>query len=131
KINRGDPSSWNRGAQPNLPISPEKFPDRPSRPGQGADWASGPAPRAGRRRPLMIATVLIIVAGIFAIGVVAGIVAVVSLGVRREDNGPFLPLEGPDRLTAGARRLTGLFVRHAPYRAGTRHDQRSDRHLLV
>ena len=60
------------------------------------------------------AVVLIIVLGIFAVGVVAGIVVVVSLGVRREDGGPFLPEAGPDQLTRGARRLTGLWVRQVP-----------------
>jgi hypothetical protein len=59
---------------------------------------------------MTLAIVLIIVLGIFAIGVAVGIVAVVSLGVRQEDLGP-LSHEGPDRLTRGARRLTGLYVR--------------------
>ncbi len=61
-----------------------------------------------------MAAVVLIILGIFAIGVVAGIVVVVSLGVRREDDGPFLAETGPDQLTRGARRLTGLYVRQAP-----------------
>jgi hypothetical protein len=61
-----------------------------------------------------MAAIVIVLLGIFVIGVVAGTIAVVCLGVRREDNGPFLPEEGPDRLTRGARRLTGLYVRQAP-----------------
>ncbi len=70
----------------------------------------------------MTAAVLIIV-GIFAIGVVAGIIVVVSLGVRREDSGPFLPEAGPDQLARGARRLTGLYVRQAPARQRDHVDQ--------
>jgi hypothetical protein len=58
----------------------------------------------------MAATVLIIALGIFAIGMVAGIVAVVSIGVNREDQGVLAEL-GPDNLTRGARRLTGLYVK--------------------
>ena len=61
-----------------------------------------------------MAAAVIIIVGIFAVGVVAGIVVVVSLGVRREDRRPFLPEAGPDQLTRGARRLTGLYVRQAP-----------------
>lgn len=60
-----------------------------------------------------MAAIVVIIVGIFAVGVVAGIV-VVSLGVRREDRRPFLPEAGPDQLTRGARRLTGLYVRQAP-----------------
>ncbi len=62
----------------------------------------------------MAAAILIIALGIFAIGVVAGIVAVVSLGVNREDRG-FLTEIGPDNLTRGARRLTGLYVKNDDY----------------
>ncbi len=70
-----------------------------------------------------MAAVVLIILGIFAVGVVAGIVVVVSLGVRREDGGPFLAEAGPDQLTRGARRLTGLYVRQAPARDRTVVDQ--------
>lgn len=62
----------------------------------------------------MASSLLIIALGIFAIGVVVGIIWVVSLGSRREDRDPFLLEEGPNNLTRGARRLTGLYVRREP-----------------
>ena len=50
---------------------------------------------------------------LIATGVVLGIVVVVSLGVRREGRGlpGALPTDAGDRVTRGARRLTGLYVR--------------------
>jgi hypothetical protein len=78
---------------------------------------------------------LIAAAGIFAIGMVAGIVAVVSHGIHREEKcfqqerrfreergiwaGPdtpeyFLAEEAPDRVSMTIRRLNGLYVRHLP-----------------
>lgn len=87
----------------------------------------------------MASSVFIFVIGIFALGVVAGIVAVVSLGSRREDRGPFLREDGPDNLTRGARRLTGLYVRREhPYHTGSESpfslgldEGRTDQDLLV
>ena len=79
----------------------------------------------------------IIAAGIFAIGIVAGVIMVVAVGIRREErifrewrrsrqaqstwDGPdqpdhFLPDAPPDRLSQGARTLTGLRIRR--YRGG-------------
>jgi hypothetical protein len=78
---------------------------------------------------------LIAAAGIFAIGMVAGIVAVVSHGIHREEkcfqqerrfreergiwagrDTPeyFLAEEAPDRVSLTIRRLNGLYVRHLP-----------------
>ena len=49
---------------------------------------------------------------LLVIGVVIGVVAVVSLGIRREDRrGSRLPVDADDRVARGARRLTGLHVR--------------------
>jgi hypothetical protein len=77
----------------------------------------------------MVAIVLIAVAGMFVLGVVAGIVAVVSYGIHREQKrlrgepgiwaGPgaqeyFLAEQAPDVVTGAARRLNGLYVRHLP-----------------
>jgi hypothetical protein len=81
----------------------------------------------------MHATELIIVAvGLFVIGAVIGLVAVASIGIRREErrfrecrrslqeqgkwlgpDGPdrFVPEEAPDAWSQGARVLTGLWVR--------------------
>jgi hypothetical protein len=80
----------------------------------------------------MASSFIVIALGIFAIGVVAGIIWVVSLGSRREDRDPFLFEEGPDNLTRGARRLTGLYVRREPADYGGPANGRStDRELLV
>jgi hypothetical protein len=78
--------------------------------------ASGPG-TAGRKKgePPMAAAILIIAVGIFAIGAVVGIIAVVSLGIKREDRNPFLQVVGPDNLTRGARFLTGLSVKNDDY----------------
>jgi hypothetical protein len=73
--------------------------------------------------------IVIIAAGIFAAGVVAGIIAVISIGIHREERrfriqqdlslggemaDVHLPQEAPDRVTGGARRLMGLYVRRQP-----------------
>jgi len=69
-------------------------------------------------------TVIIVGALIFAIGVVAGVIIIVSLGIRREER-DFLRTglismtrRAPDRVSSGARSLTGLYV-------GQRTDSRS------
>jgi hypothetical protein len=81
----------------------------------------------------MHATELTIIAvGVFVIGTAIGLVAVVSIGIRREErlfrerrrslqaqgrwlgpDGPdrFVPEEAPDPVSQGARALTGLWVR--------------------
>jgi len=79
--------------------------------------------------------VVIAAAGIFAMGIAVGIVAVVSHGIRREQKdfrqgrrdraehavlaGPeepeyFLAMEAPDAVSRAARRLNGLYIRHLP-----------------
>ena len=61
----------------------------------------------------MAATVVIIIAvAIFVAGAVAGSIAVVSVGVRREERRhDSLVRQAPDRVSQGARFLTGLYVR--------------------
>jgi hypothetical protein len=61
-------------------------------------------------------TVIIVGALIFTIGVVAGVIVIVSLGIRREER-DFLRTglismtrRAPDRVSGGARSLTGLYV---------------------
>jgi hypothetical protein len=70
----------------------------------------------------MADTLAAIAAGIFAAGVAAGIVAIVSIGIKREER-EFVrtgltrltrPASGP--VSDGARALTGLYVRQ---RTGT------------
>jgi hypothetical protein len=102
---------------------------------------------AGTRSPAIpgekhvLGIMLIAAAGIFAIGIMVGIVAVVSHGIRREDKrfqqerrfrtkhgiwaGPdapehFLAEEAPDGVSLVARRLNGLHVRRLP--SSSRHD---------
>ena len=67
-----------------------------------------------------MATALILIAlVIFVAGVAAGIIVVVSAGIRREERDLdsrreeldfTLTLQAPDRVTQGARMLTGLHV---------------------
>ena len=77
----------------------------------------------------MAAIVLVAAAGLFVLGVVAGIVAVVSYGVHREQlrlrsaqdiwADPDAPdysfaERAPDVVSGAARRLTGLYVHRLP-----------------
>jgi hypothetical protein len=78
----------------------------------------------------MASSLFIIALGIFAVGVVVGIIWVVSLGSRHEDRDPFLLEEGSNNLTRGARRLTGLYVRRESY-SNPDVTRGSDRDLLV
>jgi hypothetical protein len=52
-----------------------------------------------------------LVAAALVIGVVVGVIAVVSLGIRREEREFTLTSDSPDRMVRGARRLTGLYTR--------------------
>jgi hypothetical protein len=72
----------------------------------------------------MIAAVLIIAVAIFAAGVAAGIIAVVSLGSRREERQMSLNRAAPDQLTKAARLLTGLHVSHPSSADAARPDAR-------
>lgn len=79
----------------------------------------------------MAAIVLVAAAGMFVLGLVAGIVAVVSCGIHREQKrlraeqdiragrdapGYFLSAQAPDVVSGVARRLNGLYVHHLPSR---------------
>ena len=55
-------------------------------------------------------TVIIVGALIFAIGVVAGVIIIVSLGIKREERDFSMTRRAPDRVSSGARSLTGLCV---------------------
>lgn len=52
-----------------------------------------------------------IIIGTFVAGAAAGIVVIVSLGIRREERDLTLTGHAPDRKSQGARSLTGLYVR--------------------
>lgn len=83
----------------------------------------------------MASMIIIAAVGIFAVGVVVGIVVMVSHGIRREQQrfeearrfreehgmwhdpdapGYFLTEQAPDGVSHAARRLNGLYVRHLP-----------------
>ncbi len=83
----------------------------------------------------MLGIVFIAAAGIFIIGIVVGVIAVVSHGIHREEKhfqeerrfrvehgiwgGPeapeyFMGEDAPDGVSTAARRLNGLYVRHLP-----------------
>lgn len=59
----------------------------------------------------MVATVVIVALVIFAAGAVAAITLLASYGIRREERNYSLTGRAPGRLSAGTRRLTGLYVR--------------------
>jgi hypothetical protein len=86
----------------------------------------------------MVGNVLIAATGIFLIGIVAGIVILVSIGVRREERqflqerrfleehgiwdspnapGHYLLDQAPDGISSVSRSLSDLHVRHLPARA--------------
>jgi hypothetical protein len=83
----------------------------------------------------MVSIIIITALGIFAVGVVVGIIVMVSNGIRREQRryeearrfreehglwddpdapGGFLSEQAPDGVSLAARRLNGLYVRHLP-----------------
>ncbi|HWG60721.1 MAG TPA: hypothetical protein VG253_03315 [Streptosporangiaceae bacterium] len=59
----------------------------------------------------MATAIIVIALVIFAAGAVAGVVAVVSAGIRREERDFSLTRQAPTQMSQGARRLTGLYVR--------------------
>jgi hypothetical protein len=86
----------------------------------------------------MVENVLIAAVGIFIIGIVTGIVVLVSIGIRREERSfreerrfleehgiwgspdapdHYLLEQAPDGLSSVSRTLNGLHVRHVPIRS--------------
>jgi hypothetical protein len=59
----------------------------------------------------MAVIIAILVAGFFLAGAVVGIIAIVSIGIRREERHFSLARGAPDQMSQGARLLTGLYVR--------------------
>ena len=59
----------------------------------------------------MTAMIALAARGLFAAGVLAGIIGVVSVAIRREEQHLTLTSEAPDRLTRAGRRLNGVHVR--------------------
>jgi hypothetical protein len=58
--------------------------------------------------------VVIAIAVVFGAGVIAGMVAMVAMAVRKEDRTHTLTGSPPNRVTQGVRRLTGVGVRDTP-----------------
>jgi hypothetical protein len=59
----------------------------------------------------MVATVVIVALVIFAAGAVTAVTLLASYGIQREERNYSLTRQAPGVLSAGTRRLTGLYVR--------------------
>jgi hypothetical protein len=59
----------------------------------------------------MVAAVVIVALVIFAAGFVIALTVLASCGIRREERTNSLTQQAPGLLSAGTRRLTGLYVR--------------------
>jgi hypothetical protein len=69
----------------------------------------------------MAALIALAAIGLFAAGVIAGIIGVVSVAIRREDRNFTLTSEAPDNVTRAGRWLNGVYVRAPrPTAAGDR-----------
>ena len=63
----------------------------------------------------MATSIALAAIGVFAAGVFAGVVAVVSVAIRREERKFTLTSHAPDTVTRAGRLLNGVYVR-APHR---------------
>ncbi|HTT53176.1 MAG TPA: hypothetical protein VMH35_17410 [Streptosporangiaceae bacterium] len=59
----------------------------------------------------MVAIVVLALVVVFAAGAVVAVTAMVCYGIRREERNFSLTQRAPGRLSAGARTVTGLYVR--------------------
>jgi hypothetical protein len=66
----------------------------------------------------MTALDVLAVAVVFAAGVIAGMIALVSVASRREDRGRHLDPAAPDRFTTAGRYLTRLSIRRPAHPTG-------------
>jgi hypothetical protein len=73
----------------------------------------------------MFGTYAFAVIALVATGVTIGVIAVVSLGIHREERNLTLTRSTQDRVARGARRLTGLYSR-VPELAGDASRHRQD-----
>jgi hypothetical protein len=64
----------------------------------------------------MAALIALAALGLFTAGVVAGIIGVVCVAIRREETNLTLTSEATDRVTRAGRRLTGVGIR-GPHRS--------------
>jgi hypothetical protein len=72
----------------------------------------------------MAALIALAATAVFAAGVTAGIVGVVSVAIRREEKNLTLTSEAPDTVTRAGRRLNGVYVR-APRRTAAANRERA------
>jgi hypothetical protein len=63
----------------------------------------------------MAALIALAAIGVFAAGIFAGVIAVVSVAIRREERKFTLTSQAPDNVTSAGRLLNGVYVR-APHR---------------
>jgi len=70
----------------------------------------------------MAALIALAALAVFAAGVIAGIIGMVTMAIRREENNCTLTTEAPDHLAQAARRLNGVYVR-APRDTAVAHRQ--------
>jgi hypothetical protein len=63
----------------------------------------------------MAALIALAAIGVFAAGIFAGVIAVVSVAIRREERKFTLTSQAPDNVTRAGRLLNGVYVR-APHR---------------
>ena len=63
----------------------------------------------------MVALIALAAIGVFAAGIFAGVIAVVSVAIRREERKFTLTSQAPDNVTRAGRLLNGVYVR-APHR---------------
>jgi hypothetical protein len=73
----------------------------------------------------MAALIALAAIGLFAAGVIAGIIGVVSVAIRREERNFTLTSEAPNNVTRAGRWLNGVYVR-APQSAAA-----ADRHTTL
>jgi len=70
----------------------------------------------------MAALIALAALAVFAAGVTTGIIGMITMAIRREENNYTLTTEAPDYLTRAARRLNGVYVR-APRDTAIAHRQ--------
>ena len=59
----------------------------------------------------MVALIALAAIGVFAAGIFAGVIAVVSVAIRREERKFTLTSQAPDNVTRAGRLLNGVYVR--------------------
>jgi hypothetical protein len=80
----------------------------------------------------MTATVIVTAIVIFAAGAAAGVILLVSWGIRQEERDFTLTRQAPGRVSQGSRMMTGLWVRQRSDPSPVMSDwSRMDRHDML